>query len=124
MTEAQLHRAVAAFMALGMPSDAVWTTFPAGGGGRVRGAMLKAAGLRAGWPDIQVLYKGRLHCLELKTKAGVVSNDQRACHRDLTRAGAEVFICRSVEDVCLALRCAGIPLRATVFGKGIAKVAA
>lgn len=118
MTEAQLHRQAAEYLAVALPPECVWTTFPAGGGGRVRGAMLKAAGLRAGWPDIQVLHDGKLHCLELKSKAGVVSQEQRDCHRAITRSGGEVYICRSLDDVDLALQCAGIPLRAHVNASG------
>ena len=47
-----------------------FTAFPAGGGGRVRGAKLKKAGLQAGWPDIQLVYQGRYFGLEVKTQTG------------------------------------------------------
>ena len=50
--------------------DVLFTAFPAGGGGRVRGAKLKKAGLQAGWPDIQLVYQGRYFGLEVKTQTG------------------------------------------------------
>lgn len=67
---------------------------------------------------------GRLLCIELKTEAGRADTDQLACHGDIYRAGGLVLICRSVREVEDWLRAIGIPLCATVFGKGVAKVAA
>ena len=49
----------------------LFTAFPAGGGGRVRGAKLKKAGLQAGWPDIQLIYQGYYYGLEVKTETGM-----------------------------------------------------
>lgn len=56
--EERLHRAVAAYLRVALQPPAIWSTFPAGGGGRIRGAKLKAMGLARGWPDILVLYPG------------------------------------------------------------------
>lgn len=112
MTEAELHRAVAKYLAHALPLRCVWTTVGHGGGGRVRGAHLKAAGVRAGWPDVQLCWDGRLLCVELKAPKGRVSDAQRACHDDLIAAGAGVAVCRSIADVEAALREWGIPLRA------------
>lgn len=122
MTEAQLHRAVAAFLTAALPEACVWTTFPAGGGGKTRGALLKAAGLRKGWPDIQILwhaehlerYRLRFIGIELKTAKGRLSDEQIVCHNDIHRMGGSVLTCRSVDDVETLLRAKGIPLRATL----------
>lgn len=124
MSEAQLHRQTAAYLAQALPEDCAWTTFPAGGGGRVRGAQLKAAGLRAGWPDVQILWyvgsnRGVFVCLELKTLKGRLSDEQIACHFDIRKAGGYVFVCRSLDEVEGFLRGFGIPLRATAFGRGV-----
>lgn len=124
LTEAQLHRQVAAFLDVALPASAVWTTFPAGGGGKVRGAKLKACGLRAGWPDLQVIYAGRFIAIELKAKTGTTSQEQDDCHRQISRAGGEVFLCRSLRDVELSLQCVNVPLRATLnAGHGWSKAA-
>lgn len=115
MTEAQLHRAVAYYLAASLPSDVVWTTFPAGGGGKVRGAQLKSRGLRPGWPDVQLIYKGQFIGLELKTEKGALSDDQRACLAAIKKAGGIVFVCRNLDGVAFSLYQCGIPLRARVM---------
>ena len=123
LTEDQLHKQVAGFLAAGLPRDVVWTTFPAGGGGKVRGAQLKARGLRAGWPDIQIFGAGKLVLIELKTAKGVVDPEQVECHAALTKAGALVFVCRSLDDVQRALVAARVPFRADAFGLGWVRAA-
>ncbi len=110
--EDDFHMAVADYLDLALPEDAVWTTIPAGGGGKVRGARLKAMGYKAGWPDLQVVYRGRLICIELKSAKGRLSPAQRAMHERLTLAGALVYTATRIEEVEGFLR-ATVPLRAT-----------
>jgi hypothetical protein len=117
-SEAQLHKAAAQFLDLALPSDAVWTTFPAGGGGKARGGILKAMGLRAGWPDIQILWRDHLYCIELKSAKGNLSPDQRALHERIVFCGGVVVTCRSLHDIYLALQIFGIPCRAHVTESG------
>ena len=78
--------------------DVLFTAFPAGGGGRVRGAKLKKAGLQAGWPDIQLVYQGRYFGLEVKTQTGRLSPAQLDLHKRLTSNGSSVAVVRSVDD--------------------------
>lgn len=99
MTEAQLHKAVAELLPKILSSVSTWTTFPAGGGGKARGAQLKARGLRAGWPDIQILADGYFIGLELKAQRGSVSDEQKACHDAIESCGGSVHVCRSIEEV-------------------------
>lgn len=110
--EQSLHRAVAQYLDLALPPEYRWSTFPAGGGGRVRGAMLKAAGLKAGWPDILVLerYGDGWFGIELKGPRGEESPEQVE-FREWAGAGT-VAVCRSVEEVEVVLRSYHIPLRA------------
>ncbi len=110
--EDDFHMAVAAYLDLALPPDACWTTIPAGGGGKVRGARIKAMGYKAGWPDLQVVYRGRLICIELKSAKGRLSPAQKAMHERLTLAGALVYTARCIEQVEGFLR-ASVPLRAT-----------
>lgn len=116
--EAALHKAVAAYLRVALPEPYLWTTFPAGGGGRVRGAQLRAAGLVTGWPDIQILSPygtaSGFIGVELKSAAGRLSAEQRECHRRIMAAGGDVLVCRSVEEVENQLRGIGLRLRATV----------
>jgi hypothetical protein len=110
--EESLHIAVAQFLDLALPDDAVWTTIPAGGGGKVRGAHLKAMGYKPGWPDILVVYRGRTICIELKAPGGTLSKPQKALHPRLTLAGALVYTAKRIEEVEGFLRVL-MPLRAS-----------
>lgn len=119
--ERALHNAVAAFLRVALPDSYCWTTFPAGGGGKVRGAQLQAMGLRQGWPDVQILSPwGLSHFIgiELKARRGQLSPEQHECHRRIRLAGGDVFVCRSVEEVEAALLMLGVPLRASCLPKG------
>lgn len=76
----------------------LYTAFPAGGGGRVRGAKLKKAGLMAGWPDIQLVYKGQYYGLEVKTPVGRLSPAQVDLHKKLIKDGCSIAVVRSVSE--------------------------
>lgn len=121
MTEHQLHVAVADFLRLALRSPTIWTAFPAGGGGRVRGARLKAMGLSPGWPDIIVIHphpRAQDGCivvgLELKSPKGKPSPAQDEMAWGFLRAGAHYPFCRSLEEVEKFLRQFGIPLHARI----------
>lgn len=112
--EDDLHIAVKQFLDAALPRDAAWTTVEHGGQRRKREAgRLKTKGLRAGWPDIEIVWHGQAHFIELKAGRQQVSDVQDACHADLVTAGAHVAVCRSVEAVEGTLRGWGLPLRAT-----------
>lgn len=99
IAERTLHRACAQYLARVLKPEVVWTTFPAGGGGKARGGMLKALGLKAGWPDIQIIREGRYYGIELKTVEGALSRAQRDVHDQIILAGGFVSVCRSVNDL-------------------------
>ena len=73
-------------------------------------AMRKAAGVRAGQPDCQIIYKGRVVFVELKAGASV-SDAQHKRHAELRRAGAEVYVIRSIASLRQVFLGMGIPLR-------------
>ena len=108
---------VAEFLTLALPvHDAWFTTIPAGGGGKVRGAILKGMGYKAGTPDMLVIYQGTAIWLELKSGRGRLSLTQQLCSHDLVEAGCKWALCRTLEDVERDLTRFGLPLRATVGG--------
>ncbi len=111
--EDDLHIAVAAYLELAVPPFIPWTTMPAGGGGKVRGARLKAMGLQPGWPDLQLVFRGRYIGIELKSKGGRLSKAQKAMHERLVLAGGVVYTATQVEHVEGFLRGCGVPLEAT-----------
>ena len=118
------QRGVADFLKLALPfPDAWFTTIPAGGGGKTRGAILKGMGYKAGTPDMLVIWKPRhwkadegsfAIWLELKSVGGKLSKAQKQCRDALVAAGCYWALCRSLEDVEKALRRFGVPLRTTV----------
>ena len=111
--EDDLHKAVADYLELAMPVEVPWTTMPAGGGGKVRGARLKAMGLHPGWPDLQLVFRGCYIGIELKSEKGRLTDAQKAMHERLMVSGALVYTATSVEAVEGFLRGCGVPLRAT-----------
>ncbi len=115
MSESRVHRAVARFLDLALPADCWWTTIGHGGGGKVRGAKLKAAGLKAGAPDILIVYRGQALFIELKGPKGRLSPVQHETHYQIGEAGARVAMCRSVDEVETYLRhYCQIPLKASL----------
>ena len=91
-----------------LKQTALMTCFPSGGGGKVRGARLKRMGLVPGWPDIQIIYKGKYFGLEVKTLKGVLSPNQKVLHDSLEKQGAKVAIVRSIDEAIDQARVWGI----------------
>lgn len=120
MTEDQLHGVVAQYLKLALPDDAVFHHSPNGMGrlGWRSKVKLSKFGMKTGWPDIQIVHRGRLFLIELKapgrregnrmTGRGYCTKEQRECHADLKRAGAEVITAWSLEEVQTALHQWGI----------------
>ena len=112
--EDDFHVTVAQFLDLALPEDACWTTVEHGGQrGKAEAGRLKAKGLKPGWPDIQIVYRGRSINIELKAKGGTLSKAQKAMHARLTRAGAFPFTVMDLPALEGYLRGHDIPLRAS-----------
>lgn len=115
-----LQNAVADFLAGALHPPTMWTAFPAGGGGKIRGAKLKRMGLKPGWPDIIVLHPYELTTLvvgiELKAAKGRLSAPQIETCEALWAANARYVECRSLEEVQRCLERAGVPLHGYVAG--------
>jgi hypothetical protein len=92
--EQALQMAVARFLDLALPDDAVWSAIGHGGGGRLRGAILKSMGVKPGVPDLFVVYDCRVMFIELKAGHGTVSPAQKTMHETLRSAGVWVRLCR------------------------------
>jgi hypothetical protein len=114
IAEDDLHLCVADFLRAALGSDVLWTTVPLGGGGRTRGALLKAMGALAGLPDLMFLFDRRAFFIELKTQDGELSGAQRETHARLKAGNYDVAVCRSVEEVVAQLRAWGIPMRGRI----------
>lgn len=120
------------------PATAYWLHVPNGGvRSPVEGGILKAMGVRAGFPDILVLAivpadpcgyadeEIRACLIELKSPSGDgrLNASQADAHAALTRVGKmellKPAVCESLEDVRTALIADGIPMRDhTLMGSG------
>ncbi len=105
--EKMLHKVVAAWLDQNLPEDTFWTTFPSGGGGEVRGYLLKDMGLKAGMPDILIFGNNTVTGIELKSEKGVLSKEQRTTIAKLEQLGFKTYVCKSLADVQQALHTQG-----------------
>lgn len=110
--EQALQIQVANYFRVALKPPTIWTAIGHGGGGKVRGAILKAMGVQPGWPDILVISPSIVIGLEMKAKGGRPSPYQDAVAHSFHQIAALYFICKSVGDVQFALERSGIPLHA------------
>jgi hypothetical protein len=110
--EFEFHCSVADFLNLVLPDDADWCHTPNGGFRTAAEAgKLKAMGVKAGDPDIRLIYQGRVYFIELKRVGGTVSVSQIARGIRLQRCGAHVRKAETLEEVQDALKGFGIPIK-------------
>jgi hypothetical protein len=97
-TESVLQTSIFQAINLILSKDVLITCFPSGGGGKIRGARLKRMGLVAGWPDLQLLHKGKYYGIEVKTPVGKLSPAQSELHEKLKSQGAKVAVVKSEKE--------------------------
>ena len=114
--EDELHASVWAALSYLCPSDAVVNTWELrNASSAIEGARRKRLGALAGWPDIGVLWRGRLVLLELKrSRGGQLSPAQKLLHPRLDATGFPVAVVRSVPEALDAVAARGIPLRGRI----------
>lgn len=112
--EWQLQRACAAFLSKALPDSAYFTSIDMGRStSAAQGQLRKLRGVKAGVPDVLIVWAARTLWLELKVGAAL-SESQKITRDALTLNGHYWALCKSMEDVEAACRDAGIPLRATL----------
>lgn len=97
--EQSLQQIVAAYFHWALPPNVYWTAVGHGGGGALRGAILKGMGVKAGAPDLLLISDGRAFLIELKAEHGTLSQAQLTAHTMIRSAGAQVEVCRSLDKV-------------------------
>lgn len=113
--ENPLQKAVADFLDLALPPPLKWIHVP---NGELRdpaaAGKLKAMGVKKGAADVLILgFQGsRFIWIELKSRSGRLSEDQKAWRDWCLSIGAPWFLCRSLEDVRDALESLQIRLMA------------
>lgn len=115
MRESELQQAVAQYLALSLPREAVAFHVPNEGrrGFKAQRAV-KVDGTLKGMPDFVIAWQGRGYCIELKAPGKYPTPEQRDVHKRLREADFPVFIARSLVEVEMALRACGIPLSGKV----------
>jgi hypothetical protein len=97
--EAEIQRSLVAHLQWRAARDCYWFAVPNGGARRpIEAAIMKGLGVRAGTPDLILIRQGRAHGLEIKAKQGRVSDPQRACHAEMTAAGATVAVATGIDE--------------------------
>jgi len=97
VTEHRLQTGIYAFLRLALPPDAFVTSIDhARQQSEQSGMRQKARGVRAGIPDMLILYRGEAFWLEVKTPDGRLTESQKALHSEIVRAGGHVEVVRSV----------------------------
>ena len=114
--EFKLSCAVADYLRIVLPDDVVWSHFPAG---ELRtqktGGRLKRMGLRPGVPDYFIAIDGRVLWIELKAGNAPLSDAQKLTFPALHRAGQQLAICTSIDEVEEALIRWGVPVRTQTY---------
>ncbi len=112
MTEEDpIHIACLAYLRTVLP-DALILHVPNAPRSKQAGARLKRLGMRAGAPDLWVLFEGSLYLFEVKPPKKYASPAQRQFMEDAWDAGAKCAVVRSIADVADALEGFGVKTRA------------
>jgi len=94
-----------------LPPDAFAFHVPNGGSRNLIEAVnLKRQGVKAGIPDIVIVYQGGAYGLELKAKAGSISDSQKVTFPKLRAAGMRIEVARSLPEAVGLIGDMGIPL--------------
>ena len=106
----------ASFLTSALPKPGAWFCHIPNAGKRSArtGAHYKRQGLVPGSPDIVIFHAGQAYCIELKARYGTLSDSQRIVIPEIEAAGVPVAVCRTLDEVELALIAWGIPLRQTL----------
>jgi len=113
LSEAQLHQQVVNHLRWALPADTALHHSVNESKGTARWHRQRLdKGMHPGWPDLEIIYRGRFIGIELKSKVGRLSPNQKKCHRAIILAGGVVEVARSLDDV-IGFLSQLIPLRGT-----------
>lgn len=101
--EGPIHRAILEYLSLALPKDAVVHHSPneldmAGKEAARQIAKARDLGTKPGWPDLEIIWNGRVHFLEVKPKNRSMSDDQKEVTQNLSAAGARCAVVHSVDE--------------------------
>jgi len=98
-SEEWIHQQIVNYLRWALPPDAVLHHSANESRGSIGWhAKRVRLGMRAGWPDLEIIYRGKFIGLEVKTRLGRVSTKQKRCHKDIMLAGGAVCVVRSLDQ--------------------------
>lgn len=112
--EAALQRTIAAYLGWALAPPAYWSAIGHGGGGQMRGRILKGMGVKAGIPDLFIWHDGHTYAVEIKAEKGRVSGPQDIAHAALLAAGVHIAVIRSLDDLKAYIAGPWWPLQACI----------
>lgn len=109
MTEQQIQKAVFAHLrSRGTKGIVAWHPFSGGYRKPKEAAIYKGLGVMAGLPDVMVIHRGNLYCLELKREGGRASEIQLQVISELSNAGAFTAIAEGLDRALACLSAWGL----------------
>lgn len=103
-SEAEIHASIVDYLNKAKPRGmVVHHSMNEGKRGPRAQQWLKKAGVRKGWPDLELFYRGRVLFLEVKSKSGDTTKAQDDVALDLHDAGFRVLVVRNLEDAMAAI---------------------
>lgn len=110
--EQEFHKQVANLLNVILPARSFWWHTPNGGKRtKAEAGIFKAMGVKAGFPDIGILYLGRCFLIELKKPGEKPDMQQLAVHAQLRAAGCMVSVATNIDEVMAALAEFKIPTK-------------
>lgn len=113
--ETALQIVAAQYLDYALPCGMPWTAVDPGDVKLTpaQASLRKRRGIRSGWPDLQMLWRGTFIGIELKAPKGRLRASQTEVGLAIVEQGGVWFSARSIADIEQGLRAIGVPLRAT-----------
>ena len=111
-SESAIQRDIVAYLRAVLPQTHRVIAIPNGARRTANGFAANAvAGLTKGAPDLQIIGKGRCYLIEVKRARGQLSQDQQCFKEWCATTGTPFAVCRSVQDVRIAIEHWGLETR-------------
>lgn len=79
---------------------------------QVAGGILKGDGMKAGFPDLMLIWRGGIAFIEVKKPGGTLQPEQKSVHQILMSMGWPVAVCKSHDEAYDFLLQCGAPCSA------------
>jgi len=114
--EETFQRALCQYLDLALPPDAFYFAIPNGGWRtKAEAGILKATGVKAGVPDLCILYNGMTLFVECKAEGACLSPAQKKTAAAISTAGGGWAVWRTLAHAKRGLTLWGVPLQAELL---------